>query len=185
MYGYCECVNVDYKSVRKEEWIDIQLEVMGCKDVYASFDKITEVRPCAHGLAHRPCAFRPSRTPAARARLRQCNRKHTGPLRRTAARGRQWWLPAGLRSPTRVRRPDARKLNCHGEAEPSPRRTHARTRVQVEMLVGENKYDAEKFGHQDAKRGVLLDALPPVLQLHLKRFDFDLQHLVPIKARRL
>ncbi|KAI3847193.1 hypothetical protein MKX03_033300 [Papaver bracteatum] len=41
--NYTKCINVDYKSTRKESFYDIQLDVKGCKDVYASFDKYVEV----------------------------------------------------------------------------------------------------------------------------------------------
>lgn len=66
--NYIECINVDSKSTRKEsfygisrsrlvlcflmlkaelilnhDWADLQLDVKGCKDVYASFDKYVEV----------------------------------------------------------------------------------------------------------------------------------------------
>lgn len=70
--NYIECINVDYKSTRKESFygkyfafrmplfitsfqpfqdlinfeylfIDLQLDVKGCTDVYASFDKYVEV----------------------------------------------------------------------------------------------------------------------------------------------
>lgn len=45
--------------------------------------------------------------------------------------------------------------------------------VEFEMLDGENKYDAEGFGKQDAKRGAKFMTLPPILMLHLKRFEYD------------
>ncbi|XP_010558916.1 PREDICTED: ubiquitin carboxyl-terminal hydrolase 12-like [Tarenaya hassleriana] len=83
--NYIECINVDYKSTRKESFYDLQLDVKGCKDVYASFDKY----------------------------------------------------------------------------------------VEVERLEGENKYHAEGHGLQDAKKGVLFMDFPPVLQLQLKRFEYD------------
>jgi ubiquitin carboxyl-terminal hydrolase 7 len=35
--------------------------------------------------------------------------------------------------------------------------------IEVEELVGENKYDAEGFGAQDATKGVIFRKLPPVL----------------------
>ncbi|KAH7332209.1 hypothetical protein KP509_20G075300 [Ceratopteris richardii] len=40
--NYIECINVDYKSTRKESLYDLQLDVKGCKDVYESFDKYVE-----------------------------------------------------------------------------------------------------------------------------------------------
>ncbi|TVU24932.1 hypothetical protein EJB05_27399, partial [Eragrostis curvula] len=83
--NYIECINVDYKSSRKESFYDLQLDVKGCRDVYASFDKY----------------------------------------------------------------------------------------VEVERLEGDNKYHAENHGLQDAKKGVLFLDLPPVLQLQLKRFEYD------------
>ncbi|KAK7393143.1 hypothetical protein VNO78_21621 [Psophocarpus tetragonolobus] len=83
--NYIECINVDYKSTRKESFYDLQLDVKGCKDVYASFDKY----------------------------------------------------------------------------------------VEVERLEGDNKYHAEHHGLQDARKGVLFIDFPPVLQLQLKRFEYD------------
>ena len=47
------------------------------------------------------------------------------------------------------------------------------------MLDGENQYDAgPEFGKQDAEKGVIFRKFPPVLTVHLKRFDFDLQRMV-------
>ncbi|RLN29584.1 ubiquitin carboxyl-terminal hydrolase 12-like isoform X1 [Panicum miliaceum] len=83
--NYIDCINVDYKSSRKESFYDLQLDVKGCRDVYASFDKY----------------------------------------------------------------------------------------VEVERLEGDNKYHAEQYGLQDAKKGVLFLDFPPVLQLQLKRFEYD------------
>ncbi|KAM0883676.1 hypothetical protein ACQ4PT_031462 [Festuca glaucescens] len=83
--NYIECINVDYKSTRKESFYDLALDVKGCSDVYASFDKY----------------------------------------------------------------------------------------VAVEMLEGDNKYQSEKHGLQDAKKGMLFTDFPPVLQLQLKRFEYD------------
>ncbi|KAI3966512.1 hypothetical protein MKW92_038739 [Papaver armeniacum] len=84
--NYIECINVDYKSTRKESFYDLQLDVKGCTDVYASFDKY----------------------------------------------------------------------------------------VEVERLEGDNKYQADQqHGLQDAKKGVLFTDFPPVLQLQLKRYEYD------------
>ncbi|PHU00294.1 Ubiquitin carboxyl-terminal hydrolase 12 [Capsicum chinense] len=83
--NYIECINVDYRSNRKESFYDLQLDVKGCRDVYTSFDKY----------------------------------------------------------------------------------------VEEERLEGDNKYHAEKYGLQDARKGVLFIDFPPVLQLQLKRFEYD------------
>ncbi|KAL6614421.1 hypothetical protein ACP70R_036691 [Stipagrostis hirtigluma subsp. patula] len=83
--NYIECINVDYKSTRKESFYDLALDVKGCSDVYASFDKY----------------------------------------------------------------------------------------VEVERLEGDNKYQSEQHGLQDAKKGMLFIDFPPVLQLQLKRFEYD------------
>uniref|UniRef100_A0A0D6QRD3 ubiquitinyl hydrolase 1 n=1 Tax=Araucaria cunninghamii TaxID=56994 RepID=A0A0D6QRD3_ARACU len=91
--NYIECINVDYKSTRKESFYDLQLDVKGCRDVYASFDKY----------------------------------------------------------------------------------------VEVERLEGDNKYHAEQYGLQDAKKGVLFIDFPPVLQLQLKRFEYDFMRDMMVK----
>ncbi|XP_076950062.1 ubiquitin C-terminal hydrolase 12-like [Bidens hawaiensis] len=83
--NYIECINVDFKSTRKESFYDLQLDVKGCKDVYASFDKY----------------------------------------------------------------------------------------VEVERLEGDNRYHAEQHNLQDARKGVLFTDFPPVLELQLKRFEYD------------
>jgi ubiquitin carboxyl-terminal hydrolase 7 len=41
--SFIDCINVDYKSERKEAFLDLQLDVRGCKNVYDSFDKYVEV----------------------------------------------------------------------------------------------------------------------------------------------
>ncbi len=41
--NFVECINVDYKSNRKESYMDLQLDVKGCKNVHDSFVKYTEV----------------------------------------------------------------------------------------------------------------------------------------------
>lgn len=85
--NFIECMHVDYKSTRKESFMDLQLDVKGCKDIYDSFAKYCE----------------------------------------------------------------------------------------IETLEGANQYKAEGHGLQDAKKGVLFEDFPPVLQLQLKRFEYDFQ----------
>lgn len=40
---FINCINVDCESVHKESFTDLQLDLKGCKDVEASFDRYTEV----------------------------------------------------------------------------------------------------------------------------------------------
>ena len=53
--------------------------------------------------------------------------------------------------------------------------------VSVEMMDGENKYQSEKYGLQDAKKGVIFTSFPPVLHLQLKRFEYDFNHDTMVK----
>ncbi|GES93025.1 cysteine proteinase [Rhizophagus clarus] len=47
--------------------------------------------------------------------------------------------------------------------------------IQEKTLEGDNKYLAEGYGLQDAKKGVIFESFPPVLHLQLKRFEYDIQ----------
>ena len=94
LLNYIECVNVDYKSTREEDFSDLSLDVKTCRNIYDSFDKY----------------------------------------------------------------------------------------VEVEMLSGDNKYKADGFDElQEARKGVKFLKLPPVLHIHLKRFDFDCHRLTMVK----
>ncbi|THH20676.1 hypothetical protein EW146_g701 [Bondarzewia mesenterica] len=53
--------------------------------------------------------------------------------------------------------------------------------VAVETLDGENKYQAEGYGLQDAKKGIIFQSFPPVLHLQLKRFEYDIQRDAMVK----
>ncbi|KAI8905738.1 cysteine proteinase [Powellomyces hirtus] len=53
--------------------------------------------------------------------------------------------------------------------------------VAVETLDGDNRYQAEGYGLQDAKKGVIFTAFPPVLHLQLKRFEYDFHRDVMVK----
>jgi len=55
--------------------------------------------------------------------------------------------------------------------------------VQVETLEGENKYMAEGYGLQDAKKGVIFERFPPVLHLQLRRFEYDMEKDAMCKVR--
>lgn len=45
--------------------------------------------------------------------------------------------------------------------------------IEIEMLDGDNKYQAEGHGLQAAKKGTLVKSFPRVLTIQLKRFEFD------------
>src|SRR5690349_1345958 len=57
--------------------------------------------------------------------------------------------------------------------------------VEEETLDGDNKYRAEGHGLQAAKKGTRFLTLPPVLQLQLKRFQYDVMsdQMVKINSR--
>ena len=54
---------------------------------------------------------------------------------------------------------------------PLPPHTHTYRYVCTESLDGENQYEAEGHGKQDAEKGVKFMRFPPVLNIQLKRFD--------------
>lgn len=45
--------------------------------------------------------------------------------------------------------------------------------IAKESLDGDNKYDAGEHGLQEAEKGVIFSSFPPVLHLHLMRFQYD------------
>eukprot|EP01012_Entosiphon_sulcatum_P035236 TRINITY_DN4474_c0_g1_i1.p1 TRINITY_DN4474_c0_g1~~TRINITY_DN4474_c0_g1_i1.p1 ORF type:complete len:1106 (+),score=261.32 TRINITY_DN4474_c0_g1_i1:871-4188(+) len=90
MLSYVQCLGVDYTSCRVEDFLDLQLQVKGCRDIYSSFDQYT----------------------------------------------------------------------------------------LVETLDGKNQYCLEREGkkeYTDAKKGVWFKSFPPVLVLHLRRFEYDIE----------
>ncbi|CAO3579210.1 unnamed protein product [Absidia cylindrospora] len=53
--------------------------------------------------------------------------------------------------------------------------------IGEETLEGDNKYQAEGHGLQDAKKGVIFESFPPVLHLQLKRFEYDIMRDTMVK----
>ncbi|XP_039754129.1 ubiquitin carboxyl-terminal hydrolase 7-like isoform X2 [Pararge aegeria] len=53
--------------------------------------------------------------------------------------------------------------------------------ISTELLDGDNKYDAGEHGLQEAEKGVRFDVFPPILHLHLLRFQYDPQSDTSIK----
>jgi len=45
--------------------------------------------------------------------------------------------------------------------------------IAQETMDGDNQYQAEGYGLQDAKKGVIFESFPSVLHLQLKRFEYD------------
>ncbi|KAF4740597.1 hypothetical protein FOZ63_022356, partial [Perkinsus olseni] len=45
--------------------------------------------------------------------------------------------------------------------------------LQPEVMDGDDKYDAEGFGKQRARKGLRLLSMPPVFTIQLKRFCFS------------
>lgn len=53
--------------------------------------------------------------------------------------------------------------------------------IAQETMDGENQYQAEGYGLQDAKKGVIFESFPAVLHLQLKRFEFDFAREINVK----
>lgn len=53
--------------------------------------------------------------------------------------------------------------------------------IEVEMLEGENQYQATGYGLQDAKKGVVFKSFPPVLQIQLQRYEYDFNRDLMVK----
>lgn len=47
--------------------------------------------------------------------------------------------------------------------------------MEEDLLVGDNKYRVEGHGLQEAVKGLRFLRFPPVLQLHLKRYEYDME----------
>lgn len=45
--------------------------------------------------------------------------------------------------------------------------------TEEEMMEGDNKYLAEDYGYQNARKGIKFLSLPTVLFIQLKRFEYD------------
>eukprot|EP00466_Bigelowiella_natans_P007572 jgi/Bigna1/45604/e_gw1.130.10.1 len=54
--------------------------------------------------------------------------------------------------------------------------------MEVETLEGDNQYRAEGHGKQDAKKGCRFLSFPPVMHLHLKRFEYDAMQNLMVKV---
>ena len=59
--------------------------------------------------------------------------------------------------------------------------------VAKEKLEGKNQYDtgSDKFGKQDAEMGVEFLEYPPILFLHLRRFEYDFNYDKMVKINFL
>jgi ubiquitin carboxyl-terminal hydrolase 7 len=45
--------------------------------------------------------------------------------------------------------------------------------TQTEVMEGDNRYHAEGYGLQDVKKYTKLLSLPPILNIQLRRFEYD------------
>ena len=57
--------------------------------------------------------------------------------------------------------------------------------IELEILDGDNKYDASGYGLQDAEKGVIFESFPDVLHIQLKRYEYDFEtdNMVKINDR--
>merc|ERR1719330_485384 len=75
------------------------------------------------------------------------------------------------------------QLNIKGERGQELRNIEESLRefTAEETLEGDNAYEAEGHGKQRAKKGIRFLTFPPVLNLQLKRFHFDLEKMDMVK----
>ncbi|CAG8484431.1 10701_t:CDS:10 [Gigaspora margarita] len=53
--------------------------------------------------------------------------------------------------------------------------------IREEFCEGDNKYQTESYGLQDAKKGLIFESFPSVLRIQLKRFEYDMQNNTVVK----
>ncbi|CAG8581315.1 9289_t:CDS:10, partial [Cetraspora pellucida] len=53
--------------------------------------------------------------------------------------------------------------------------------IREESCVGNNKYQTETYGLQDARKGVIFESFPPVLRINLNRLEYDTQSDTTVK----
>jgi len=75
------------------------------------------------------------------------------------------------------------QLNIKGERQQELKTIEESLRefTAEETLEGDNAYEAEGHGKQKAKKGIRFLTFPPVLNLQLKRFHFDLEKMEMVK----
>eukprot|EP00887_Chlorella_sp_A99_P006814 scaffold2.g6814.t1 len=134
--NFIECVNVDYRSTRRELFADLQAREDLCTGQGRSRPRCLPGQGTVAAPSAPPAPW-PLNTPKQRAHTPPC------PLEQLDVKG--------CRSIY-----DSFDKYC-----------------EVVTLDGENQYNAESHGMQDARKGLLFDSLPPVLQLQLKRFEYD------------
>ncbi|CAI0392620.1 unnamed protein product [Linum tenue] len=179
--SYIRCLSVDYNSTRKEFFYDLQLDVTGCKDVYASFDKYVEVEQLSgdnryhaegHGL--------------------QINDRYEYPLQLDLDReGRKYLSPdadysvCNLYTLHSVLVHAGRENAGHYYAFIRPPVSDEWYKFDDEHVTKEDvKRVLEEYGgeEEDANKRFLFLRFPPVLQLHLKRFEYDQSQGTSLKA---
>ncbi|WVY93300.1 hypothetical protein V8G54_032388 [Vigna mungo] len=174
--NYIECINVDYKSTRKESFYDLQLDVKGCRDVYASFDKYVEVESLEGDNKYHAeqydfgCIFETVMHDP-EYYLGECKNQEALLL----CSFHIPWLVDVIRDLVQFLFPPLpfyQKPSIHSNL-------FAYWGMQQCVTV---KQESELLKLRlDAKKGVLFIDFPPVLQLQLKRFEYDFMRDTMVK----
>ncbi|CAG8546598.1 4576_t:CDS:2 [Gigaspora rosea] len=53
--------------------------------------------------------------------------------------------------------------------------------IREESCEGDNRYQTESYGLQDAKKGLIFESFPSVLRIQLNRFEYDMQMNAVVK----
>ena len=165
--SYVECTNVDVRSTKRESFMDIQL--------------VVRVRgPLAGGAGSGNCRSGSPPTWDARLRLRHLRPHHPAAAVVHAHMPRPWAQLSALDHQPCVHTqrfpPPTPHQGCRDVYESFDKY------CEVELLQGDNRYSTDSHGLQDACKGLKFEVLPPVLQLHLRRFDYDYQRDAMLKV---
>ncbi|CAI9774541.1 unnamed protein product [Fraxinus pennsylvanica] len=220
---FIECINVNYKSTRRGLFYDLQLDVKGCRDIYAALDKYVE-EECLEGdnkyhagsyglqaVCHSPTE---NNMPSGSITLALQNLFSELQSSDNTVTTKEFMEAFGWITYNSFPQHDVKEffrtlfekleekmkklfeghhmdfIECINVNYKSTRRglfydlqLDVKGRrdiyaaldkyVEEECLKGDNKYHAGSYGLQDAKKGLLFNDFPPILQIHLKRFEYD------------
>ncbi|KAJ4454523.1 putative Ubiquitin carboxyl-terminal hydrolase 13 [Paratrimastix pyriformis] len=188
MENYIRCMDVNYESIRDEPFFDLSPSQYAFRAfdlrilcgirlflrvfIKSDFSSVAERKTAdlqvtgsiPSSESHNCFSGSLAKTPSTRVCF-TCDRM---------ARGSPWEMIARLAQSVE---------RCSNKATVAGLETSFGRYIEPETLEGANAYRAEGFGLQRAKKGTRFTSLPPVLQLQLKRWDYDPERDCQSKVR--